>query len=599
LSGVDVVSADPNDWPMYNHDPEGTRYNFAEHRLGPETVGDLQVKWTYDTGPVAGTPAVVNDRVYAADANGVVYALDRNGTLLWQTALDIGPTLTSVKVTASPLVTNRTVVIGDLSGRVHGLDVDTGAVKWTVRPPSPTLSGDYNPFATIFGSPTMVGHYVAIGTASNEEIAAGNPAYIPTFRGSLVLLDPDNGAIVWQTFTISDQESAAGASGAAIWSTPTYDRSTNTIYATTGNNYSEPATGTSDAFIAFDATSGAIKWVSQRTNDDTWNFSFGDSSGHLDFDFGDSPQLYRLGGHMVVSAGQKSGFFHVLDAATGQELSAPIQLTPGGTLGGLFADSAYASGVVYANGTDWPGVLLGEPPNRGILTAVAADGSHELWHFDTPFSPDLSGVAVANGVVYFQSTFDGTLYALDAVTGALLKQLTTGGVTGGPAISRGQIYLGIGDAATPDRDPTVPLGPGAIVALGLPDDHGRASETHHGSSQAEALTTEPARPYAGDAAALRQAGTDASPIGSALVAVATPMSHFQSDDQSAGGVTAKLRKAGWRPTERTMAGVVRAPVTVSLETDRRDAAGALSALLTPDVDALWIGRQFFGRRPKR
>src|SRR6476660_3872671 len=42
LSGVDVVSADPNDWPMYNHDPEGTRNNFAEHRLGPETVGDLQ-----------------------------------------------------------------------------------------------------------------------------------------------------------------------------------------------------------------------------------------------------------------------------------------------------------------------------------------------------------------------------------------------------------------------------------------------------------------------------------------------------------------------------------------------------------------------------
>src|SRR5215470_10804738 len=105
LSGVDVVSGDPNDWPMYNHDPEGTRYNFAEHRLGPETVGDLQVKWSYDTGPVAGTPAVVNDRVYAADANGVVYALDRHGKLLWKTALDIGPTLTNVKVTASALVT--------------------------------------------------------------------------------------------------------------------------------------------------------------------------------------------------------------------------------------------------------------------------------------------------------------------------------------------------------------------------------------------------------------------------------------------------------------------------------------------------------------
>jgi polyvinyl alcohol dehydrogenase (cytochrome) len=583
---------------MYNHDPEGSRNNFVEHSLGPETVGDLQVKWTYETGPVAGTPAVVNDRVYAADAAGVVYALDRDGKLLWQTTLDVGPTLTSVKVTDSPLVTNRTVVIGDSSGQVHGLDVHTGAVKWTVRPPSPTPTGYQNPYATIYGSPTMVGHYVAIGMSSEEEIVAGNPAYIPTFRGSLVLLDPDDGAIVWQTFTISDQESAAGASGAAIWSTPTYDQATNTIYATTGNNYSEPATGTSDAFIAFDATSGAIRWVSQRTHHDTWNYSFGDSSDHLDFDFGDSPQVYRLGGRMAVSAGQKSGFFHVLDAATGEEVSAPIQLTPGGTLGGLFADSAYANGVVYANGSDWPGVLLGEPPRRGILSAVAADGSHELWHFDTAFSPDLSGVAVANGVVYFQSTFDGTLYALDAVTGTLLKQVTTGGVTSGPAISRGQIYVGIGDATVHD-DPTGPLGHGAIVALGLPDDHARVSESPNGGSKVEALSTERAHPHAGDAVALGQAGTDVSAIASALIGVATPMSHLQSDGHEAGGVTAKTRKAFWRPTVRTMAGVVRAPLAVSLGTNRRDAAGALSALLPPDLDAVWIGRKLFGRRPKR
>jgi hypothetical protein len=238
-------------------------------------------------------------------------------------------------------------------------------------------------------------------------------------------------------------------------------------------------------------------------------------------------------------------------------------------------------------------------PHRGILSAVAADGSRELWHFDTPFSPDRSGVAVANGVVYFQSTFDGTLYALDAVTGKLLKQVTTGGVTSGPSISRGQIYVGIGDAVTPDHDPTVPLGHGAIVALGLPDDHGRGSEYSDGSSKAEALTTVRARPYSGEAVALRQAGTDVSAIAGALVAATTPMSCLQSDEHNAGRVTAKTRKADWRLTERTMAGVVRAPVTVSVATNPGDAAGALSALLPPDVDAVWIGREHLGRRPKR
>src|SRR5262249_21127580 len=152
-----------------------------------------------------------------------------------------------------------------------------------------------------------------------------------------------------------------------------------------------------------------------------------------------------------------------------------------------------------------------------------------------------------------------------------------------PAISRGQIYVGIGDAVTPDHDPTVPLGHGAIVALGLPDDHGRVSKSPHGSSKAEALTTERARPYAGEAVALRKAGTDVSAIASALVAASTPMSHLPSDEHNAGGVTAKTRKAGWRPTVTAMARVVRAPLTVSLGTDRLDAAGALSSLLPPDV----------------
>lgn len=461
--GVDVVTGDPQDWPMYNRDPKGTRHNFAETKLSPDTVGGLEVKWTFDTaGPIAGTPAVVRDRIYVADAMGLVYALDRHGNLLWVTPLDVGPTLNAVKVTASALVTNRTVVVGDLSGRIHGLDVDTGAVKWTTNP-------NPHPFATIWGSATMVGPFVAIGTSSLEwAVTPFFPDYAPSFRGSLVLLNPATGDTLWQTFTISELESAAGASGAPIWSTPTYDRASNIIYATTGNNYSQPTTGTSDAFIAFDARTGAIKWVNQRTEGDEWTIAFGDSSPeHPDFDIADSPQIYRLGGRTVISAGQKSGFFHVLDAATGEEISDPIQLAPAGTVGGLFADSAYANGVVFANGTDWPRPFSGEPPNAGILSAVTADGNYELWRFETPFSPNISGVAVANGVVYLQSSFNGTLYALDAVSGELLAEVVTGGMSSGPAVSRGQVYVGAGDSATIFLDPTRPLGGGGIVALGI------------------------------------------------------------------------------------------------------------------------------------
>jgi hypothetical protein len=218
-----------------------------------------------------------------------------------------------------------------------------------------------------------------------------------------------------------------------------------------------------------------VKWVNQRTAGDEWTLRFGDSSpDHPDFDIGDSPQVYKLCGRLVVSAGQKSGFFHVLDAKTGEEISDPLQVAPPGTVGGLFADSAYAGGVNFANGTDWPAPFTGPPPNKGIIAAVSADGSEELWRFETPGSPNISGVAVANGVVYFQSTLNGSLFALDAASGDVLAEVVTGSVTSGPAVSRGQVYLGTGDAAFVYLT-GAPLAPASVLALGLPDSFGRAA----------------------------------------------------------------------------------------------------------------------------
>jgi polyvinyl alcohol dehydrogenase (cytochrome) len=473
--GVNVVPGDPKDWPMYNHDPEGSRYNSAETRLRPDNVGGLQVQWSFPTvGAVAGTPAVVNDVVYAADSEGWVYAINRDGHQLWQHHVSVTPPAAlpfplGLKVSSSLLVTNRTIIFGDLGGVIHGLDADTGAERWSIKP-------NNHPAASIFGSATMVGNDVAIGISSIEELAAlVTPGYQLSFRGSLVLLDPADGHVIWQTYTISDADHAAGATGAAIWSSPTYDRASNTIFVATGNNYTQPTTTTSDALMAIDAADGHIKWVNQRTHDDEWNFRFlPESPEHPDFDFGDSPQVYMLNGQKVVGAGQKSGFYHVVDAQTGATIN-QFQASPYGQLGGLFAYSAVANGVVFANGVDWPNVFTGGPPLGGSLTAIAGDGSHQLWHAVTP-APDMSGVAVGNGVVYFQS-IDGNLYALDAGTGAQLARVFTGGQESGPAVSRGQVYVGTGDILTSLFIPYLPAGPAAIVALGISDPPSRV-ESH-------------------------------------------------------------------------------------------------------------------------
>jgi polyvinyl alcohol dehydrogenase (cytochrome) len=182
---------------------------------------------------------------------------------------------------------------------------------------------------------------------------------------------------------------------------------------------------------------------------------------HPDYDIGDSPQIYRLpNGQKVVGAGQKSGFFHVLDAATGA-LVALDQFVPGSPGGGLFSDSAVVDGIVYANGSDWPQVV-GPPPTMGSLVAFRGDTLEELWRFDVPGTANISGVAVANGVVYFEST-NGNLYALDATTGAALATLPIGAYASGPAIDRGRVFAGTGNAYTLIFTGTP--APGSIVAL--------------------------------------------------------------------------------------------------------------------------------------
>ena len=66
------------------------------------------------------------------------------------------------------------------------------------------------------------------------------------------------------------------------------------VFVTTGQNFSEPATGTSDAIIALDAKTGAVRWVNQRLPNDIWNVRFPHGPEHPDYDIGDSPQIYRL-----------------------------------------------------------------------------------------------------------------------------------------------------------------------------------------------------------------------------------------------------------------------------------------------------------------
>ena len=93
------------------------------------------------------------------------------------------------------------------------------------------------------------------------------------------------------------------------------------LYITTGNNYSDPGSPMSDAFVAMDLETGRILWHKQMTANDAYTAACrlpdktncADSNGP-DWDFGASPMLVTLaGGRRLLLAGQKSGIVHALD----------------------------------------------------------------------------------------------------------------------------------------------------------------------------------------------------------------------------------------------------------------------------------------------
>jgi polyvinyl alcohol dehydrogenase (cytochrome) len=97
----------------------------------------------------------------------------------------------------------------------------------------------------------------------------------------VVALDAATGKKIWQTFTISEtpkpmRKNAAGTqqygpSGAGIWSSPTIDEHLGVLYVATGDNYSDPPTGTSDAILALDLKTGELLWSQQLTGKDAYN----------------------------------------------------------------------------------------------------------------------------------------------------------------------------------------------------------------------------------------------------------------------------------------------------------------------------------------
>jgi outer membrane protein assembly factor BamB len=486
----------------------GTINKATFYKLTP----DGKVKWSFPLNEkddrvtvTAGFPngicssaLVTEDAVYFATLAGFVYALDRDsGKEKWR--LDMrGKTFPDAHMLngtfASPILADGKIVVA-------GGALEQG-VRW---------------FLPIYKGFTGRGFVVALDPQSGRIVWKYNVGPKPQ------RLDPP----ITIKDAVGEHVFHFGPATSTVWSTPSYHAASQTLFFGTDTN-NAPRQPTRDdprldtryacAVIAIDARDGSEKWVTQINPGDVWIATmrgYDPKTGqYKDQSIGDTPKIATITWKgtptLVVGFGCKNGGFYLVRASDGVILAhTPLytgpptyplnpppdkrMLTLPSTIGGLQTGCATDGKRFYTNGID--ALQLGTQeslaktgyPTAGRVVAISPDTQEEHWRHERPKvasvggpppkpvlknvgDPVASGLAVANGVVYFTTLMSSKLVALDASTGKKLSEIQLPPVWSGPAVSRGRVYVGTGNLVLPD--PGFRLGPiqstGTLFSFGLP-----------------------------------------------------------------------------------------------------------------------------------
>ncbi len=452
--------------------------------LGHDQVTRLKLRWAF-AFPAAmrarSQPLIAMKSVFVGSQDGTVYALDlASGCVRWTSKISAeirtGIVMEPWKASTTPAHPPR-IFFGDLLGRVYAMDALSGKLLWRIRP-------DGHPNATMTGTPLLRGDTLYVPVSSLENTAAVDPKYpCCSFRGSVVALNAATGAVKWRHFTIPEPATEQGtngagtpnfaASGASVWTSPTYDPVRKLIYHGSGQNYSSPADGNSDAVFAVDAATGVRRWVRQLSAHDAWTpacamgLSVGCPAEHgPDHDVAASPLLVELGnGHQIIVAGQKSGTVAGIDPDDGH-IVWQRKMGRGGLFGGVHFGMAVEGNRVFVPIADIPIGGDGKaPPGDGHpgLYAIDAATGETIWsapstaddcHGRQYCAPGISSAVTAMPGVVFAGHLDGWLHAYDSKTGAPLWQVDTtlpakapngaiaqGGAMSGPGVAIGDGHV--------------------------------------------------------------------------------------------------------------------------------------------------------------
>jgi polyvinyl alcohol dehydrogenase (cytochrome) len=514
VSERDLVPTDSNlcaqGGPKFDpqaNDPHwnGWGVDAAQHRFQPaamaglraDQVSSLKLKWAFGysgANQAYAQPAVMGGRLFVGSVARKVYSLDAtSGCIYWKIDTEFA-VRTAVSVGANGH--GWAAYFGDQHGNVYAVDALTGKLLWKT-------SLDPHTDVHVTGAPTLVDERLYVGVSSLEEVSGADlNDECCKFRGSVSSLNATTGKVIWKSYTIAEEPKPVrknaqgvqlwGPSGAGIWSSPTVDLKNHMVYVTTGDNYSDPPSSTSDSFIAFDMETGKLAWSSQMAHGDAYNIDCDlpaerqincPTAKGPDFDFGSSAILVNLpNGKRALIAGAKSGVVYAVDPDRKGALLWERRVGHGGTLGGVQWGSAADAEKIYVALSDVlrrpaaAGSPAGhdsvygvpyelDPKVGGGLFALKLDTGEVVWHTPHPgcekpgCSPAQSAAVTAIPGVIFSGGVDGHLRAYSAADGRIIWDMdtqreykTVNGVKAsggsldeaGPVIVGGMLYVNSG-----------------------------------------------------------------------------------------------------------------------------------------------------------
>lgn len=467
-------------WGSYGRVPARTFDYDCPSAISPTTARSLAPLWAFKTDKtVTASPVVVDGRLFVGDWSATMYALDADtGAELWRFRAHEAPGAPFGPIVATAAVADaggRTLVVFGSGPTMHAVDAATGDEVWrtyvgSAETPEQHPDDEQTEFES---SPLVAGGIVYSGLDVHNRTVEENHGV----RGGVFAFDLASGEILGFFDVEHDHlddvtgERLSGCS--SVWSSPTLDTATDTLYFATGNCPHDLPEGSDwgqhvEAVSAVDADPRTWSRPERAVR---WTFT-PEPLNRDDTDFGATPNLFLdAAGRRLLGVGKKDAVYYALDPATG-ELIWSTQVTEPGNVGEDFAVGGFIGSTATGRGGVFGGTAIAfTTPYFHALEA--RDGSRR---WSGVAGPSYAASGHVNGVV-IAGALDNELKAWDARTGDLLvAHPLAGPISSGPAVVGDRVYVGSG---TSSSDLCAKDTPGAEACLAAFDEAlGRTGGVH-------------------------------------------------------------------------------------------------------------------------